>query len=541
MPNKITRLKEDISIAIAAAASRVIGRKIDKIELSFTDNMNFGDFSCNLPFMLAGEARRAPREIASLIANELTKETLSGDVEVAGAGYLNIRLHPDILSRFIADIAGDVAMFSALNIGNSIKTQLEFVSANPTGPLNIVSGRAAAVGSALANIMRRAGYDVETEYYLNDAGVQIELLGKSFIARLKELDGEKCEIPEEGYHGEYLADYAKEYRRIGCDVPPEEWIVKRLKSQLKDTLDGFNTTFDHWRSERDLRRSGVVEQTLELLKPHCYESNGALWFAASRFNDAAEDFVVVKSDGAYSYGMVDIAYHYEKFVVRGFELVIDILGPDHHGHIGRMLAAARALGFDDGFKILTLQQVNLIERGKKVAMSKRAGKLVTLKELIDSVGVDVARFFFLFRKMEAHLNFDMELALKTSEENPVYYIQYAHARIANIIRFARSKEIMPEGIALGNVNISDNDELVLLRKMIRYPEAIEIAARSSEPHILSFYLTELAKLFHSFYRKNRVVDDDEVTTKRRLALSLAIKEIMRDGLELLGVSAPEQM
>ncbi|RKZ31786.1 arginine--tRNA ligase, partial [bacterium] len=396
------------------------------------DNSEFGDSTTNLPFNLAGVVKKSPVEIGREIIAENIPEIFS-DAQVVG-GYINFWLSDEYIHHMIRNIITHPECWGKIINHNPKKIQVEFVSANPTGPLNIVSARAATVGSTLANVLSAIGNNVQTEFYVNDAGNQIKLLTESFNIRIAQIKGENVQLPENAYHGEYLIEYAREYMENDEPIPAMDWILERILAEQKETLHRFRTDFDVWFSEREFRKSGKIEQVLNRLeqKSLIYHNEGAKWFSASKIDPDVEDFVLVKSDGEWAYGLVDIAYHINKFEERQFDIVYTILGPDHHGHKARLETAMNALGHKNKLKIIILQQVNLIENGERVMMSKRAGKLITMDVLVDDVGVDAARYFFLARKAEAHLDFDINLARDTSEENPVYYIQYAYARINGI-------------------------------------------------------------------------------------------------------------
>jgi len=552
--------KEKLCEAISLAVANLWGENVLP-ELDIPDDFDFGDLSSNLPFKLARIIRKSPREIAEGIAEVIDLPEGIESAEPAGAGYINFRYSRDYLHNLLAKIIAHPQDFGKGKPNNSGPIQIEYVSANPTGPLNVVSARAAAVGSSLINLMRHAGYDVSSEYYLNDAGNQILMLKDSFIARIRQGAGLDWEIPlEDGYYGEYLADLAAIYSdsfpaehakiieawNIG-ETPdishPRAWIVAALERGIRENLGEFNTHIDNYFSEAEFRSTGAVAKVIDRLKEQddTIERDGALWFRADKYNPNEEPFVLVKSDGEYAYAAVDIAYHEDKFN-RGFGLCYDIWGPDHHGHIGRIKAAMAALGHEGKFDVLVLQQVNLIEGGEKVRMSKRAGKIVLLSELVEDVGVDVARFFFTARRMEAHLDFDLDLARKESDENPVYYIQYAHARISSILKFAENQGIKTHSVGRDELAyLTEPEVLILARKLAVWPTVVERAALEKSPHDICFYLLELAKLFHPFYAHYRVVDEDKAITLARVALCRAVKETLVLGLGLLGIDAPENM
>jgi len=538
--------KEIVNILESWLAGRVKELFNAEVTIDITEpvNFNFGDLSTNLPFKLAKIAKKSPGQIGEEILSASIPEIFDR-AEIAGTGYINFWLAEGFLHNIIRNIIQSPEEWFLKDCRNQPENiQIEFVSANPTGPLNIVSARAASVGSTLANTLRSAGHDVTTEFYINDCGNQIQLLRKSFGARILQIKGENTAIPEDGYRGEYLRDYAHEYLESNSQTTSEKWILQRILHEQKETLAGFNTDFDVWFPESKIRESNKVAEILERLDidGYTYKSDNALWFAASQVNSAVEDFVLVKSDGEWAYGLVDIAYHADKFEGRRFDRIYTILGPDHHGHKARMETAMKALGHDEKLIVLILQQVNLIEGGEKVKMSKRLGKLITMKELMDDVGVDAARYFFLARRMEAHLDFDLNLARNTSEENPVYYIQYAYARIISIIEFAENKGFSKEMISNVNFEIlSEPEETALIRMLSRFPSEINKSAQQMQTHIIPFYLTELAKMFHNFYSKHRVVGDDRNISCARLALVFAVACTIRNGLDICGINAPDNM
>jgi len=557
---KINEIKKDLIDIISSTVKRLYN--VDATpDFTVPDNLDFGDLTTNVPFQLASFARKSPRAISAEIAAELELPNYIESAEPAGGGFINFRYSIDFLREMLSEIISRPSDFGRIPIGNKHKVQIEYVSANPTGPLNIVSARAAAVGSSLVNILNHVHFDAHGEYYINDSGNQIEMLARSFIARIRQGAGLDWDIPQtDGYHGEYLADLAAEYadsfpekhRKLveaweKEESPnlehPGEWILKRLIGDIKSNLDDFRTEFDSFSSEREIRRSGKVELTLEKLHEHgdLFEKDSATWFAANKYNPDEDPFVLIKSDGQYAYAAVDIAYHQDKFD-RGFETAIDIWGPDHHGHVSRMKAAMDALGHREKFGVIILQQVNLLEGGEKVRVSKRAGHLVTLRELLDDVGVDAARYFFIARRTEAHLDFDLDLARSQSDENPVYYIQYAHARICNILKYAQNQGIDPRSAKGKELSsLVEPESRHLLRKMAVWPHIVVKVAEEHAPHHICFYLLELAQLFHPFYAKYRVVGEDRKTTLARVALCRALKETIALGLSLLGIDAPENM
>jgi arginyl-tRNA synthetase len=515
----------------------------DEPEVLEPENPQFGDFTTNVAFQLAKKVRKAPLSIAEEIVNSDLPECIKGaDVT---AGYINFSLSNDVISSIIRNLLSNPDDWRKLHTEKAKKIQVEFVSANPTGPLNIVSARAAAVGSTMANILGSAGHNVTTEFLLNDTGNQIHLLDNSFEARIAQIKGNEATIPENGYHGEYIKDYAAEYIESGTHVKPEKWILNKITSEQKQSLEKFRTHFDVWFSEKKFRRSGKIESIIQRLESlgTTYERDKATWFAASKFNSNIKDFVLIKSDGEWAYGLVDIAYHANKFEERGFDKVYTILGPDHYGHRDRLEASMKALGHEDKLKILILQQVNIIEGSEKVKMSKRAGKIITMDELIDDVGVDAARFFFLARRMEAHLDFDLDLARETSDVNPVYYVQYAHARIRSILKFAENKGLKIEE-KINDIKFElaiEPEEILLIRKTIKFPLVVRNASIILGAHLIPFFLIEYSKLFHNFYTKHRVVGENRELSLTRLGISAAVADTIRWGLCLCGISTPNQM
>jgi arginyl-tRNA synthetase len=512
----------------------------------------FGDYSSNVSFFLAPKLRKSPREIAEMLVETMAFDHLCEKVEVAGKGFINFYLKDDAWRDALKAVHDSGIGILFPNVGEGKKVLIEFVSSNPTGPLHIGHGRGAAVGDVLSSLMEKAGYKVAKEYYVNDAGKQIQTLGESTYLRRKELMGEPVEYGKTLYQGDYVKDIAALVDERGIAVPEGRDEAVKLMSSfaagevmkgIEEDLESFGVKFDNYFRESSLYDRGVVEDTLEFLrkKDYAYEKDDALWFRTSLF-EKDEDRVLIKSDGEKTYFASDIAYHRDK-LDRQFDMLVDIWGSDHHGYIPRMKAGLKALGKDsEALKVLLIQFVTLLKDGKPVGMSTRSGEFTTLKEVLDEVGKDAARFFFLMRKSDAHLEFDLDLAKKTSNENPVYYVQYAHARIESIFRKAEESGV--DLAAVDNADVSQlilKEEINLIRMMLQYYTVLEGGARGFEPHRVAFYLLDLVGKFHSYYNKARVLGEDSGLTLARLLLLRILKAIIKDGLGILGVSAPERM
>jgi len=514
-----------------------------------------GDLSTNIAFLVARTRKSNPVELAKRIVDNLEfVHDFIDRVEVAGPGFINFYFSRRFLIQQVVEINRLKGRYGSSNLGQGRKFQVEFVSANPTGPLVVVSARAAAVGSALVNLLRKVGFRVEAEYYINDTGAQVLKLGRSLRARFAERVGVEIPFPEDGYPGDYLIEIAgtipvdegkrwleleeeESSRRFG------EYATGMLLEQIKEDLRLFGVEFDIFFNESSLHKEGgEVEQALEILKSkgYVYEREGALWFRSTEFGDE-KDRVLVRQDGTPTYFLADAAYHLNK-LRRGFEHVIDIWGPDHHGHIKRLQAATQVLGAEkDWLEILIVQWVRLLENGKQVSMSKRGGEFVTLRDLINDVGADAAKFFFLMRKTNAHLDFNLTLARKESEENPVYYVQYAHARISSVISYAKSEGVeFPKDSSCVEM-LTEQEEIELMRKLVVFPQLIEEAAIAREPNRLSSYAQQVAASFHHFYHICRIVSNDRRLSEARLLLAEATRIVLAESLRIIGVSAPERM
>ena len=526
------------------------------IEVEVPREAGHGDWASNVALALAKSARRPPREVAKSLVEALDVDpAVVASVEIAGAGFLNFRLAPAWLQDTVRRIVEDPDNYGASDAGGGETVLIEYVSANPTGPLNVVSARAASIGDTLIRILNAAGWRASGEFYCNDWGLQAELFGASVRTRFVErIGGTAPPIPEEGYAGEYVATLAAEIDpatgRAWLELPEKEqrlrfgaWGIDRMLALQKAELERFGARIDRFTRESELHRGGAVDAARERLRSLQFldERDGALWFRSTQFGDQ-EDRVVVRSNGEPTYFLADAAYHHDKYS-RGFHRLIDLLGPDHHGHIAKMQGVLEALGWPrDRFDVITIQWVRLLRAGEVVKMSKRAGEFVTLRELVDEVGVDAARFFFLMRRAESPMDFDMELAVRRTEENPVYYVQYAHARIAHVLDYAKQQGVPEPDIKTARLDLLTEPETeTLLRGLAGFPSLVAGAAKSREPHRIPAYLKDLAARFHSFYHHHRVVGADAGLTAARLLLTRATGVVLRRGLHLLGVSAPETM
>ena len=511
-----------------------------------------GDYSTNLAFLLARTLRKKPEAIAKDLIENMRFESVCTKVDVAAKGFINFYVQDEVYRAALRGIAERGVEPFLPDVGQEKRVLLEFVSANPTGPLHVGHGRGAAVGDVLANIMRSVRYDVVTEYYVNDAGRQIETLGRSVHLRWKQLRGENVEYPATFYQGDYVREIAGRLITDAVKIPDAEseaiqfmagYAADIVLAGIQKDLEDFGVRFDNYYHERSLFEEGHVDGTIDILKAgdYVYEQDDALWFKMVDQGDE-KDRVIIKSDGEKTYFASDIAYHQQKFA-RNFDILIDIWGSDHHGYIPRLKASVEALGKEkENLKVILIQFVTLLKDGQPVGMSTRAGQFTTLREVMDEVGRDVTRFFFLMRKSDAHLEFDLDLARKTSNENPVYYVQYAHARIESIFRLAQE-----DGIDLASVKDADvgllvlAEETELIKGILRFYTVIEGSARSLEPHRLTFYLVDLVGSFHSYYNKVRVLKNEAGLTKARLLLLYVFQQVLRTGLGILGVSAPERM
>lgn len=510
-----------------------------------------GNFATNLAFILAKPARRSPREIAAILLDKLVGSALIEEAEVAGPGFINFFLNQSWLNQVLSSLVKEPEEYGRVDDLAGVKIQIEFVSANPVGPMNVVNARAGALGDSLARLFKFCGAEVAKEYYINDYGIQVYTLGRSIDARYRELLGQEAIFPEDGYQGEYIPDLARdlveEKGRALLEMTEEERIEvcrdwgykKMLAAQQKDLAD-YGIIYDQWFSERSLHEAGRVDQVVAEMKEKglLYEKEEAVWFRSTEFGDD-KDRVVRTADGRTTYFVADIAYHLNKYE-RGFTHLINIWGPDHHGYIPRMKAAMAAFGIDPNrLEVLIAQQINLLKEGKPFKMSKRRGEFITMRDLLEEVGNDAARWYFLMRSPDSHLDFDLELAKKETAENPVFYVQYAHARISSIFRQLEQNLTPDPGFI--STAVWEDDEEEILEKVAVFPEVVAGAAREREPHRLTNYLLDLATLFHSYYNRKRFLTEDERLTKSRLLLAYAVKNVIRNGLGLLGVSAPEQM
>ncbi|MDI3534902.1 MAG: arginyl-tRNA synthetase [Thermosediminibacterales bacterium] len=514
-----------------------------------------GDYATNLAMLMAKEARMAPRKIAEIIVKNIENASSKIEkIEIAGPGFINIYLNKSWLLPVLPLIEEMGDDYGKVNIGNGKKVQVEFVSANPTGPMHMGNARGAALGDSLASLLETAGFNVSREFYINDAGNQIENFGLSLEARYLQLLGHEAEIPENGYHGEDIIEHMKEIIKTEGDRFLHEDSQKRREffvnyalnknlDKIKKDLKNFGVEFDVWFSEKSLHESGKLQQTIDILKQKglTYEKDGALWFAASKFG-AEKDEVLIRQNGIPTYFAADIAYHKDK-LDRGFEEIIDIWGADHHGHVARMKGALEALGYDpERLKVIIIQLVRLYRNGELARMSKRTGKAVTLADLVEEVGKDAARFFFNMRSADTHLDFDLDLAVSKSADNPVYYVQYAHARICSILRQVEERGIkIPSAEEAYLELLEEPSEIELLKKLAEYPEEITRSAQKLEPYHLTRYAMELASLFHTFYNSCRVITDDQKLMGARLVIIKGVKQVLKNTLTILGISAPERM
>jgi arginyl-tRNA synthetase len=546
-----SELKRMIEKAVSVLQEELHIEKIPQVLLEVPKKASQGDYSTPVAMAIGAMMRQSPRKIAEKLLNQLTAHPDIEKIEVAGAGYLNFTLKNSYWQELLKEILEKKRSFGRSETGKGVKVQIEFVSANPTGPLHVGHGRGAVVGDALAKLFEMTGHDVQREYYINDVGKQVVLLGESIWARYRQLKGEKSDVPEEGYHGDYVTDIAREVISKNLSLPENrseivsfftQYGKTAILGEIKKDLDRLKIHFSDWFSEKELYDTNLVSESLETLKKggYLYESDGATWFATLQFGDD-KDRIVIKQNGEKTYYASDIAYHYQKFK-RGFDRVINIWGADHHGYIHRVKAAVKALGFDpDKLNILLIQLVNLVREGKPVAMSKRSGEYVTLREVIDEVGPDATRFFFLTRGTDITLDFDLELAKKQSNENPVFYVQYAYARLCSVLRNAEEKKIDDSGENADLTLLKLEQEIALMKLLASYPELIQDSVQALEPHRLAYYLQDLAGLLHQYYYKNRILSEDIPLTRSRLVLTQAIKIVLENGLEVLGVQAPEKM
>ena len=551
------RLAESLTAALERAVTRGSLPEVDvpRFVVEVPRESDHGDFATNLAMLLARPARMAPRKIAEAIINNLElKGTRVERVEIAGPGFINFYLESAWVLDALPRIEAGDENYGRVSLGKGKKVQVEFVSANPTGLLHMGNARGAALGDSLAAILDFAGYEVKREFYINDAGNQIEHFGRSLEARYYQFLGREAEVPEEGYHGEDILDTVKKFaalhgdKHLGADEEERrralvEFALEEKLGAIKKSLADFNVHYDVWFSEQTLHASGQVQRALDMLQErgYIYHHEDALWFKATDFG-MEKDEVVVRNNGIPTYFAADIAYHLNKFE-RGFQRVINIWGADHHGHVPRMKAVVEALGYDpESLQIVIMQLVRLFRGGEVVRMSKRTGQFITLEELVEEVGRDAARYFFVMRSSDSHLEFDLDLAKSHSNDNPVYYVQYAHARICSILRqLAEQGRPLPRAAGVDLNLLTGEAELALARRLADFPEEITIAATQLGPHRIARYVHEVAGLLHSFYNSHRVITDDQAVSNARLVLVNATRVVLRNALPILGLSAPERM
>jgi arginyl-tRNA synthetase len=574
----LQQLRQQGDLPIAISAEGKVERARDR---------QHGDFASNIAMTLTKTARRKPRELAQMLVAAMPSSALVSKVEIAGPGFINFFLTSGAYQKTIGDILAAGESYGRSTVGADLPIQVEFVSANPTGPLHVGHGRGAAYGAAVANLLDAVGFRVHREYYVNDAGRQMDILAASVWLRYLELLGGQFRFPVNGYKGAYVRDIAASLRQIHgdnfrrsatqvmADLPPDEpaggdkeehidAIIARAKqllgavdyrtvfdagldlvlADIRQDLEEFGVIYDRWYSERTLTESGAVQRALERLKAsgHAREKDGALWFRATDFGDE-KDRVLVRDNGQTTYFASDIAYHMDK-LERGFARVIDVWGADHHGYVPRVKAALQAMGHDPSkLDVLLVQFAILYKGGERMQMSTRSGEFVTLRELRDEVGNDAARFFYVTRKCEQHMDFDLDLAKSQSADNPVYYIQYAHARVCSVLRQLNEKGLRrDEQRGADNLHLLHEDhEQALMVSLSRYPEVLEAAALSHEPHAVAHYLRELAYDFHTYYNAHQFLAESDALRDARLNLIAATRQVIRNGLSLLGVSAPESM
>lgn len=559
--NPIEAIQQSLRDKIVAALDQSVRAGLIQVDqvpdfvIEVPREKEHGDFATNIAMLLARQARMSPRQIAAILVASMLQEEdrLLEKVEIAGAGFINFFLGQAWLYDIPALVLQMDGQYGA-NPSQHRKVQVEFVSANPTGNLHMGNARGGAIGDSLANILALAGFQVEREFYINDAGNQIEIFTDSLEARYLQLTGHNVPFPENGYAGQDVMDTVKNIisqhgNRLSHLNSQErrsvlvDYALKEKVNYIQATLQDFGIDYDVWFREKSLHEGGDIDKVLQTLKDQgfIYESEGALWFKSTQFGDE-KDEVVKRANGLPTYFAADIAYHRHKFE-RGFDWVINVWGADHHGHVARMKGAMQALGYDpDRLDIVLMQLVRLYRKGNLVRMSKRTGTTVSLDELIEEVGKDAARFIFVMRSPDSHLDFDMELAKQQSQENPVYYVQYAHARICSIFRQARAAGVDMRPLEeIDATRLTEPEEWALLRKLADFPEEIKIAARTLAPHRIARYVLDLAGLFHSFYNHHRVINEDRELQQARLLLMAATRITIKNSLQVLGVNAPEQM
>ncbi|MDD5432149.1 MAG: arginine--tRNA ligase [Candidatus Omnitrophica bacterium] len=514
--------------------------------LDFSTDIRFGDLSTNIAMRLSKPLQKPPREVASLIIDGIKQELQKSkfgdyvkEIKVEGAGFINFYIADKYFYERLSELLVKGPDFLKLDKGKGAKALIEFVSANPTGSLSVAHARQAAVGDCLANILQFLGFNVQREYYLNDEGNQINILGRSVELRMKELSGEKIEFPEDHYQGDYIYDIAKKAQEEKITAENlGDYAGNYILDIIRKELDDFGVKFDCWYSQKELRKQGKIEEALNFLKKkgYLYDQDGALWFKSTEFGDD-KDRVIIKSDGSYTYLAPDIAYHQEKYK-RGFEWLINLWGPDHHGYINRIKASVQAFGKDaSSLSIVIVQLATIFRGGKPVQMSTRRGQYITLREVLDEVGVDASRFFFIMRRTSSHLDFDLDVAKKQTAENPVYYVQYAHARICSILRSSGVDTAKDADFSL----LKEKEELALIKKILQFSYITNICLITQDPYMLTVYLQEVSESFHKFYDLHRVLGQSDALTKARLALIDATRIVIAKGLELAGVTRPEKM
>ncbi len=545
-------MHKDIQEELIALVSRCLAiqgladQYQERISLDLPTDKRFGDFSTNIALKLSKLLKKSPQIIAAEFIPVIQKEIQNSElknqitqVKVEGVGFINFYLNDKYFFELLRKIITQGKEALRVDLGHGRKVLIEFVSANPTGSLSVAHARQAAVGDCLANVLDFTGFKVSREYYLNDEGNQINILGKSVQLRLQELKGEKIEFPENYYQGDYIRDIAAEAEKKKIkEEKIGDFAADHILKIIKQELDDFGVKFDCWYSQKELAKSGKVEKAFEQLKKqgYLYEQDGALWFKSTAFGDD-KDRVIIKSDKSQTYLAPDMAYHQDKFK-RGFEWLINLWGPDHHGYINRIKASIEAFGHkQDDLSVVIVQLATIFRNGEEIQMSTRRGQYITLREVLDEVGKAAARFFFLMRRTSSHLDFDLEVAKKQSAENPVFYVQYAHARICSILRSSSVK--IKDNLDLSV--LGEKEELALIKKLLEFESTLNICLVTVDPYMLTVYLQELSESFHKFYDLHRVLGQDDVLTAARLALIKGTKIVLACGLELLGIAQPEKM